>query len=93
MTPVEFLCRLHIHAPPPDRIGVKTIECPTCETDRGFLFEHYPWYGWTRTCLSCGDQWEDGERRERPFRRAWRKAAVAEALARLETALRAVQSA
>jgi hypothetical protein len=93
MNPPDFLCRLHIHVTPADRIGVETLECSTCETERGFLLEHYEWYGWMLTCLSCGDQWEDGERLERPFRRAWRKAAVAEALARLETALRAVQSA
>jgi hypothetical protein len=91
----EFLCRLHICVcgPAADHIGIETVRCPTCDTERGFLLEHYEWYGWNLTCLFCGEQWGDGERLERPFRRAWRKQSVAEALARLETALRAVQSA
>ena len=35
-----------------------------------------PWYGWTLTCLGCGDRWLDGERLERPFMRGWRQEAI-----------------
>jgi hypothetical protein len=33
------------------------------------------WYG-TTLYGECGDTWQDGFRMERPFRRAWRQAAV-----------------
>ena len=35
-----------------------------------------PWYGLDVDC-ECGDSWSEGELRQRPFARAWRKKAVA----------------
>lgn len=40
-------------------------------------FQH--WYGWTVTCLGCGDRWQDGELGARPFKRGWRREAIAAA--------------
>jgi len=77
----------HLYAPPPAQFGIQTILCPTCEQERGFLVTHYEWYGWYITCLSCGDEWGDGERLERPFLRGWRAKSVADAVRRIEAAL------
>ena len=46
--------------------------CPTCGRRRRFYGTWAEWYGWTLTCLGCGDAWQDGERMERPFMRGWR---------------------
>ena len=70
-------------------IGLRTLYCPTCEGERGFLLEHYEWYGWNSTCLSCGEQWSEGEMLERPFQRAWRTKNIQAALRRIEAALAA----
>lgn len=37
------------------------------------------WYGWTITCLGCGDSWADGEMLPRPFKPRWRTESIAEA--------------
>ena len=58
-------------------------QCPTCEKCRRFLCELEEWYGWTTTCLTCGERWEEGERSSRPFERAWREKRVAAAKSRL----------
>ncbi len=53
--------------------------CPT-EGKRARMVDAFaPWYGWTNYCCGCGDRWQDGERGERPFARAWRKDAIARA--------------
>lgn len=53
--------------------------CPTCRARRRFWSIFEEWYGWTETCLTCGDSWQDGERCERPAERGWRAKSVAHA--------------
>ena len=48
-------------------------KCPTCKKRRKFYGWFQEYYGWHMTCLSCGDQWQDGEMLERPFMPGWRK--------------------
>ena len=50
-----------------------------CQCRRRMLTEFEMWYGWTATCLTCGDSWQDGEMLERPFAPAWRKKRVEKA--------------
>jgi hypothetical protein len=50
-----------------------------CKHRRRFAGLDAPWYGATWTCCGCGDSWTDGERHVRPFRRGWRKDAIAHA--------------
>jgi len=50
--------------------------CSTCKVNRNFCDWFQDWYGWTITCLACGDSWQDGERMERPFMRGWRKESI-----------------
>jgi hypothetical protein len=54
----------------------RVLFCPTEGRRRRFYasFAHY--YGWTYTCLGCGDRWMDGERGSRPFARGWRVQAI-----------------
>lgn len=47
--------------------------CPTCKGRRKFWAWFQHWYGWTVTCLRCGDRWQDGEMLERPFKPRWRQ--------------------
>jgi hypothetical protein len=48
-------------------------ECPTCERRTRFVeIWQGVWYGSIWGCLACGDEWADGERFERPFKRGWR---------------------
>lgn len=54
-------------------------KCPTCEKRRRMVGADQFWYGTKWTCLGCGDAWDDGELCPRPFKRAWRKAAMAKA--------------
>lgn len=72
------------YTPPPIAPKVKPHYCPTCEKDTEYLGEHIPWHGWTITCLTCGDQWQDDYRLARPFRRGWRKDRVRRARERME---------
>lgn len=50
--------------------------CPTCKSRRKFFGWFQDWYGWHITCLKCGDQWQDGERLERPFMPKWRQKSI-----------------
>lgn len=77
---------IHICAPSPTHTSLLVCHCPTCNDIRQFLVEDFEWYGAKLTCLTCGDAWSDGEREERPFRRGWRKDAIAAALARAKRA-------
>lgn len=52
---------------------IAVIECPTCKGFTEALARFQEWYGWTETCLCCGDRWTDGEMHERPFKPRWRK--------------------
>lgn len=51
-------------------------DCPHCKTRRRMLECFQEWYGWTNTCLTCGEMWTDGEWHPRPFERGWRKANI-----------------
>lgn len=55
---------------------VRRLKCPTCEKRTKFFGRFEAWYGWLITCLSCGDQWQDGEMLPRPFERGWRTKSV-----------------
>jgi hypothetical protein len=58
----------------------RILACPTCKQRRRFAGrDHGPYYGPTITCLGCGDSWSCGEMLDRPFKRAWRKEAIAAA--------------
>jgi hypothetical protein len=78
---VGFICTATI-----SKTVAKREYCPTCKKSRKFLCEFEEWYGWTITCLTCGDQWMDGQRGDRPFERGWRKKAVEYAKKRLSAA-------
>lgn len=52
---------------------VEALPCPTCQSDQEFLCQFEAWYGWTLTCLNCGDRWTDGELCPRPFQPRWRE--------------------
>jgi hypothetical protein len=56
--------------------------CPTEGQVRRMYGWFQDWYGWTVTCLGCGEQWGDGEQLERPFRPRWRRDNIAEATKR-----------
>ena len=64
---------------PAEYLSRETTYCPTCKADRNFAGRTALWYGITVSCTSCGDSWTDGELHERPFRRAWRTQAIADA--------------
>jgi hypothetical protein len=64
----------------PDTFPLRRImHCPTCGRRRRFAGLDAAWYGPTMTCCGCGDSWTDGEPCPRPFRRGWRKDAIAKA--------------
>lgn len=54
----------------------RVLDCPTCKRRRRFIVTTTIWHGVTFTCCGCGDSWGEGERMERPFRRAWRAEAT-----------------
>ncbi|KKK58840.1 hypothetical protein LCGC14_3040370 [marine sediment metagenome] len=64
---------IHVHAPPCVKHKLERMPCPTCEKPKWFVCFLYEWYGWSVTCLACGEHWNDGERQERPFMRGWRE--------------------
>lgn len=53
--------------------------CPECRKRTTMFGWFQEWYGWNVTCLTCGDQWQDSDAVERPFKRGWRKERVEEA--------------
>lgn len=69
-------------APSPTNTSLLVRHCPTCDAERQFLAESYEWYGPTLTCLTCGEEWHDGQRAERPFAPGWRQRNIAAALER-----------
>jgi hypothetical protein len=69
----------HICRPIVDVIQIDRGYCPNCAKRRFVLRWHQEWYGWNETCLRCGEQWQDGQRLERPFCPGWRKLRVARA--------------
>lgn len=66
-----------------DQWKLLRVKCPGCETRTRQLATYQEWYGWTIVCLACGDTWDNGELRQRPFARAWRKEAIEQAEKRL----------
>ena len=64
---------LHINWTNYSRNEVSVGECPTCKGFAHFLDRFQEWYGWSSTCLCCGERWGDGEMCERPFKPRWRK--------------------
>ena len=56
-----------------DAIEKRRKYCSNCDARRTFVMWFQEWYGWHVTCLGCGEQWQDGERLDRPFERGWRQ--------------------
>ena len=71
---------LHVSWSRKDREEVRVRYCPTEDDDREMYGWFQDWYGWRITCLGCGEQWQDGEMGERPFRPRWRKDNIAKAM-------------
>lgn len=70
---LDGIVRLHVYAPrPTERKGFR-VHCPTCNRRTYMLGWFYEWYGWTVTCLHCGEMWTGEEMHNRPFARGWRK--------------------
>ena len=69
----EARCYVHVHAPQPDDFRIRRHFCPTCNRRTYMLWRHTPWYGVDVTCLRCGEEWQDGQRAERPFAPRWRE--------------------
>jgi hypothetical protein len=69
---------LHVNAPASFPSQPRR-RCPTCATVTRHAVREYGWYDPTLTCCECGDSWSGGVRHERPFRRGWRKDAIARA--------------
>lgn len=72
------MSKVHVNVARPDRAAIARIQCDCTERDSHsyhprFLCEHYPWYGFTFTCLRCGEVWHDDERAPRPLLRGWRQ--------------------
>ena len=84
---MEDSVTIHICNPQPSQRKVVNKDCPICKASAPALCEFTDWYGWSDTCLGCGDSWQDGEMHDRPFARGWRKASIASALARINRPL------
>ena len=70
---------LHINTPASFPRQLHRRWCHTCSSRTRFAVREYGWYAPTVTCCACGDSWTQGERHQRPFRRGWRKDAIAKA--------------
>lgn len=58
----------------------RVLKCPVCHQRRRVIGrDRGAWYDVLWTCCGCGDSWADGELLPRPFRRGWRKEAIADA--------------
>ncbi|MFI7073628.1 hypothetical protein [Micromonospora sediminicola] len=69
-----------VHINRPDEfLPRRIVFCPVEQRRRRMAGRDAAWYGATWTCCGCGDSWTDGEMHPRPFKRAWRKEAVAAA--------------
>lgn len=51
--------------------------CPTCGVRSRMVIGEEPWYGQFVGCLACGESWQDGEMRPRPWAPRWRQDAAA----------------
>lgn len=79
MTIIEAPPAVVVVCSPPAFLHRRILSCPVCKQRRRFAGREVAWYGITVSCCGCGDSWTDGERHERPFRRGWRKEAIAAA--------------
>jgi len=70
---------LHIKFAKPRDASLIRLACPTCECRTFFAATFEDYYGWHKTCLKCGESWQDGEMLERPFERGWRKRRIEQA--------------
>jgi hypothetical protein len=64
---------LHINWTRYSEVLIGVHACPTCKGFAEMLDRFQEWYGWYSTCLCCGEQWQDSEMCERPFRPRWRR--------------------
>jgi len=70
----------HIRLAPTHRRGKYRRKCPTCEVRTTFYSFFETWYGWTSTCIRCGDEWNrDGRRVSRSRVVGWRERNIAAA--------------
>lgn len=67
---------LHVSAPRAMEVRLVRVHCPTCGRRRWMTVLFYEWYGFTVTCLRCGENWADGERRPRPCAPKWRQKSI-----------------
>lgn len=72
--PTIIICMAHY-----DEQRVEVEDCPTCKGPQQMFCQHEDWYGWTVTCLTCGERWMDSEMCPRPFAPGWRKKQAQEA--------------
>ena len=70
---LHSVVRLHVCAPRPTERKCFHVQCPTCNRRTYMLGWFYEWYGWTVTCLKCGEMWTGEEMHSRPFARGWRQ--------------------
>ena len=77
----EAMTLIHVSWTNYTQTKLPVLFCPTCKCKRRMLAQFQDWYGWSSTCLSCGDGWQDGEMRERPARPRWRQESIAHAKA------------
>ena len=54
---------VHISVPRWSMVKMPVIKCWHCRQRRRVLAKYQDYYGWDCTCLTCGAEWADGERR------------------------------
>lgn len=69
-----FVC-----SPQPIKRRIVIGVCPDCKKRTRFLCFCVEWYGWGKTCLRCGREWNDGEWTALPFERGARQNNIAAA--------------
>jgi len=74
---------VHVLQEVADLVQVVQRLCPSCAETHDLMVEHVPWFGLRLVCLGCGEEWQDGERSPRPFRRNWRAERIAAARQRI----------
>ena len=57
------------------------MRCPSCKRKKAQFYGWFQeWYGWTLTCLECGEMFADGEWLDRPWEPGWREENILRAL-------------
>ncbi len=72
---------VHINWTRYTKITLPRIFCFHCDRKTDFVTAFQEWYGWSGTCLNCGERFQDDEWIARPFQPRWRKENIAEAKA------------